>query len=79
MFLRASNTLDEAWSVLHSRSISEAPVLDESGRVVGIVSKADLADPRHQPPAASGTVAGAMTHVVDAARADGDAGRAIDE
>ncbi len=70
VFLRASNTLLEAWSALHAHAISGAPVLNEVGRLVGIVSKADLADPRHQPPTASGTVEGAMTRVVYAVRAE---------
>jgi CBS-domain-containing membrane protein len=71
-FLATNQTLDEAWQVLHSKSISGAPVLTSHGRLIGIATKADLADPRHR----SGDVAGVvrtvrdiMTRVVYAVRA----------
>lgn len=69
VFLRTDLTLDDAWAVLHERGISGAPVLDVRGRLVGVLSKADLADPRHRPPAGPGTVEAAVTHVAYAVRA----------
>ena len=45
MFLRTDQTLREAWQILHDQSITGAPVLGARDRLVGIVSKADLADP----------------------------------
>jgi CBS-domain-containing membrane protein len=70
MFLRVDNTLEEAWHALHQHGVSGAPVLDVHGKMVGIVSKADLADPRHRPPTSSGGLADAMTRVIYAVRAD---------
>jgi CBS-domain-containing membrane protein len=73
VFLRTQETLDEAWEVLHFRSISGAPVLDSAGRLVGIASKADLADPRHRARDVIGTVRtvrDVMTRVVYAVRAN---------
>jgi CBS-domain-containing membrane protein len=69
VFLRTHFTLDEAWAVLHERGIRGAPVLDARGRLVGVLSKADLADPRHRPPSGPGTVEHAVTHVAYAVRA----------
>jgi CBS-domain-containing membrane protein len=71
-FLQTNETLDEAWQILHAKSISGAPVLDRHGQLVGIVSKADLADPRHHVGDVVGTVRTVrdiMTRVVYAVRA----------
>jgi CBS-domain-containing membrane protein len=70
-FLETSQTLDEAWQILHAQSISGAPVLNHDGRLVGIASKADLADPRHRAGDVAGTVRtvrDVMTRVVYAVR-----------
>jgi CBS-domain-containing membrane protein len=71
-FLETNQTLDEAWQILHAKSISGAPVLNARGRLVGIASKADLADPRHRAGDVVGvvrTVKDVMTQVVYAVRA----------
>jgi CBS-domain-containing membrane protein len=44
-------------------------VLNERGRLVGVLSKSDLADPRHRPPLGPGTVEHAVTRVAYAVRA----------
>ncbi len=72
-FLETNHTLDEAWQILHARSISGAPVLSRRGQLVGVASKADLADPRHHTGDVVGTVRtvrDVMTRVVYAVRAD---------
>jgi CBS-domain-containing membrane protein len=71
-FLETTQTLDDAWEILHSKSITGAPVLSSHGRLVGIASKADLADPRRHAGDAVGTVRtvrDVMTRVVYAVRA----------
>jgi predicted transcriptional regulator len=73
-FLDTMQTVDDAWAVLHAKSISGAPVLDARGRLVGIASKADLADPRGrdvgEAAGVTRTVKDVMTRVVYAVRAD---------
>jgi CBS-domain-containing membrane protein len=71
-FLQTNETLDEAWQILHAKSISGAPVLNRRGQLVGIASKADLADPRHHVGDVVGTVRtvrDVMTRVVYGVRA----------
>jgi CBS-domain-containing membrane protein len=71
-FLETSQTLDDAWEILHARSITGAPVLNSRGRLVGIASKADLADPRRHAGDVVGTVRtvrDVMTRVIYAVRA----------
>jgi CBS-domain-containing membrane protein len=70
VFLRSDNTVEQAWEVMHRHGISGAPVLAPHGKLVGIVSKADLADPRHRPPTSGGRLEDAMTRLVYAVRAD---------
>ncbi len=70
VFLRTEQMLDEAWEILHANSISGAPVLDGAGRLVGIVSKADVADPRRRSADHAATVRDAMTRVIYAVRSD---------
>lgn len=69
MFLNASQTQDEAWEHLRKHGVSGAPVLGHGGKLVGMVTRADLADPRRRAPATSATVADAMTRVAYAVRA----------
>jgi len=53
---------DAAAAALAARGISGAPVRDRSGRLVGVLSSADLADPERRPPGARPrTVAELMT------------------
>jgi predicted transcriptional regulator len=59
-------TLDVAARILAERRISGAPVVSASGRPIGVVSHADLLDPRHQGP--DSTVEKAMTKVLYAVR-----------
>jgi len=59
-------TLGEAAAVLSEHRISGAPVVSGSAKPLGIVSRADLLDPRHQ--ASGTTVDAAMTRVLYAVR-----------
>jgi CBS-domain-containing membrane protein len=70
VFLRSDDPIETAWDAMHRHGISGAPVLDRHGKLVGIVSMADLADPRHRPPTCGGTLEDAMTRVVYAVKAD---------
>ena len=74
VLLRADTLLDEAWHSLHDVGIMGAPVLDTRGRLVGVISLADLADPRRRGRAI--TVGDSMTHVVYAVRPDDPAVKA---
>lgn len=66
--LAASTTVDDAARSLTFHQVGGAPVLDH-GRIVGVVSKSDLVDPRHRATgAAKATVRDAMTKVVRAVR-----------
>jgi CBS-domain-containing membrane protein len=69
LLLRAEMSIDEAWSLLHESGLTGAPVLDLRGRLVGMLSFADLADPRRRQPE-GGYVREVMTRVVFAVRAD---------
>jgi predicted transcriptional regulator len=68
VLLKTTHTLGEAWEAFHEGGISGAPVLDPHGRMVGVLSLSDLADPRRRAPGS--TVGDAMTRVVYAVRAD---------
>ncbi len=71
VLLRTHTGTTEAWEQLHRAGIQGAPVLDDRGRLAGVLSMADLADPRRRAPLATdGTVGDAMTRVVYAVRAD---------
>lgn len=71
VLLRTHTGATEAWEQLHRAGIQGAPVLDDRGRLAGVLSMADLADPRRRAPMATdGTVAEVMTRVVYAVRAD---------
>ena len=59
-------TLGEAAAVLAEHRISGAPVVSGSAKPLGIVSRADLLDPRHQ--GSDTTVEAAMTRVLYAVR-----------
>jgi CBS-domain-containing membrane protein len=69
MFLHTTQSQHEAWEHLRAHEVSGAPVLGHGGKLVGIVTRADLADPRRRDPATAATVADAMTRVVFAVRA----------
>jgi len=70
VFLRVDATFAEAWETMHRHGISGAPVLSPQGKLVGIISRADLADPRHHAASGSGRIDDAMTRVVYAVRAE---------
>jgi CBS-domain-containing membrane protein len=70
LLLRAEMRVDDAWSLLHDAGVNGAPVLDARGRLVGVLSNSDLADPRRRHPDAPGSVGDVMTRVVYAVRAD---------
>lgn len=59
-------TLETAARILAERHISGAPVVSATGQAIGVVTRADLLDPRHQTPDA--TVETAMTKVIYAVR-----------
>jgi CBS-domain-containing membrane protein len=66
--LVASTSFDDAVRSLLFHQISGAPVM-EHGRIVGVVSKTDLLDPRHRArPDGAPTVKDVMTRVVRAVR-----------
>jgi predicted transcriptional regulator len=69
LLLRAEMPIDEAWALLHDGGVNGAPVLDARGRLVGVLSNSDLADPRRRHPEGD-CVADVMTRVVYAVRAD---------
>jgi CBS-domain-containing membrane protein len=48
---------EAAWALMH-RGVSGAPVRDDGGRLVGVVSKSDLADPDRGPADQEGKVVG---------------------
>jgi IMP dehydrogenase len=62
-------TVAQAGDILHAASISGAPVTGSGGRVLGIVSRSDLVDPRHKH-APDAPIADVLTRVVFAVRAD---------
>jgi CBS-domain-containing membrane protein len=68
VFLGTDQLLDDAWEILHGNCITGAPVLDIRGRLVGIVSKADLADPRRRGAGHAPAVRDVMTRLVYAVR-----------
>jgi CBS-domain-containing membrane protein len=70
VFLRASDSQEKAWQDLRANGVTGAPVLGEQGRLVGIITLTDLADPRRRKPETSGTVEDAMTRIVYAVRAN---------
>jgi CBS domain-containing protein len=65
--LVASTSIEDAARSLTYHQVSGAPVLDH-GRIVGVVSKSDLVDPRHRAGVEKPTVRDAMTKVVRAVR-----------
>jgi predicted transcriptional regulator len=68
MFVNARQSQDEVTAILRERGVSGAPVLGSGGKLIGIVTLTDLADPRRRKPATAGTVEDAMTRVVYAVR-----------
>lgn len=64
-----SATVAQAGDMLHAAAINGAPVTGSGGRVLGIVSRTDLVDPRHEH-APDTPISEVMTRVVFAVRAD---------
>jgi CBS-domain-containing membrane protein len=77
LLLRAEMSIEEAWEHLHANSVTGAPVLDAKGRLVGVLSNYDLADPRRRAAGDAHRVADVMTRVVYAVRADDSALAAV--
>jgi len=77
MFVHATQRQEEAADILRVRGVGGAPVLGHGGRLVGVVTLADLADPRRRSPATAGLVEDAMTRVVYAVRANDPVASAI--
>ena len=69
LLLRAETPIELAWDQLHEAGVSGAPVLNAKGRLVGVLSNHDLANPRRATDGPS-TVGDLMTRVVYAVRAD---------
>lgn len=69
VFVQASTPTADAADILTRHRINGAPVLGRAGRVVGIVSKTDLLDPRRGDDGQALTVEGLMTRVLFAVRA----------
>jgi CBS-domain-containing membrane protein len=70
VFLRTTHTLDQAWDAFHRHSVNGAPVLSPGGRLVGMVTTSDLADPRRRRTVEPCTVDDVMTKVIYAVRID---------
>lgn len=68
---------DAASQILTERRVTGAPVLDHHQRVIGVVSKTDLVDPRRVTPGSTARVVDVMTKVVYAVRAGDPAIAAI--
>jgi predicted transcriptional regulator len=62
-------TVAQAGDILHAAAINGAPVTGSGGRVLGIVSRTDLVDPRHKH-APETPISEVMTRVVFAVRAE---------
>jgi CBS-domain-containing membrane protein len=77
LLLRMDTHVDEAWQQLHDGGVTGAPVLDARGRLVGVLSNYDLADPRRRRPDSAGSVGEVMTRVVYAVRAEDPALTAV--
>jgi predicted transcriptional regulator len=69
VFVRADTLATEAAEILVRHRINGAPVLGHGGRVVGVVSKTDLLDPRRAGEEKGPLVEDLMTRVVFAVRA----------
>jgi len=77
LLLRAETSIDEAWRQMHDGGVTGAPVLDARGRLVGVVSNSDLADPRRRDPGEPRSVGDVMTRIVYAVRAEDSAVTAV--
>jgi CBS-domain-containing membrane protein len=77
LLLRAETPIAEAWKQLHDAAVTGAPVLNAKGRLVGVLSNYDLADPRRRLPEGLGTVGDVMTRLVYAVRAEDPALTAV--
>jgi predicted transcriptional regulator len=62
-------TVAQAGDILHAAAINGAPVTGSGGRVLGIVSRTDLVDPRHKHTPDT-PISDVMTRIVFAVRAD---------
>jgi predicted transcriptional regulator len=69
LLVRAEMPVDEAWQILHDGGVSGAPVLDARGRLVGVISNYDLADPRRRVLDETTLVRDVMTRLVYGVRA----------
>ena len=69
VFLNADFSVDAAWDAFYRHSVNGAPVLGQGGRLVGMLTTSDLADPRRRTSEPS-TVEDVMTKMVYAVRAD---------
>jgi predicted transcriptional regulator len=69
VFVRADMPAAEAAEILIRHRINGAPVLGHGGRVVGVVSKTDLVDPRRTGEGTEPLIENLMTRVLFAVRA----------
>lgn len=70
VFLNADHSVEAAWEAFHRHSVNGAPVLGDGGRLVGMLTTSDLADPRRRRASEPSTVEDVMTKMVYAVRAD---------
>jgi transcriptional regulator len=63
LVLQADEPLDQAWQRLHEAGLTGAPVQSPQGRLLGVLSNSDLADPRRPGAGAGGIVGEVMTRV----------------
>lgn len=54
--LSARSSVQEAWQLLAAKAIGQAPVVDEAGQLVGLLTRADLLKPERLPSAAKQAV-----------------------
>jgi len=63
LILRVDEPVDQAWQRLHDAGLTGAPVVSPEGRLLGVLSNSDLADPRRRHAGGAGAVGEMMTRM----------------